>query len=232
MRIVQNNDDLLKVAQLRLAVYRLPSTGLTGNLERAIDADDYADNSVVLAAFDKITDDVIGTMRVSFSTRGKTTMQALADLPGFWGTMPYGEARMLCVPKSEHSRMVLLMLCKAFFQSCRIEGLENIIIGARRAMEPFYRILCFDDVRNPPLFFTPPTINAPHRILGLQVSKLESIWAQHETTEDLRHIFFTQRHADIDLGNSGPIVNPLSRSLPPTISGEVVKLQAIASLMR
>ncbi len=227
IRVVCSNDELIKVARLRLSVYRVDA-----DVENAIDVEDFSENSVVLAAFDKESEEVIGTMRVAFSSRGKTTMQNLAALPGLWGTLPYGEARLLCVPKSEHSRMVLLMLCKAFFQLCRTEGLDNIIIGSRRAMEPFYRILCFEDVATPPLYFSPPSNSMPHRILGLRVSQLEHIWSMHDNTGNLRHIFFAQKHADIELGGEDRVRNPLAVMKAPVIEGKTIELQSIASLVR
>jgi len=232
IRPVRTHAELLDVARLRLEAYRISTIRSPEDLESAIDTEDYSENSVVLAAFEKATDKVIGTMRIGFSTRGKTTMKSLAKMPGHWGSRPYGEARMLCMLKSEHSRMVLLMLCKAFFGACRTEGLDNIIIGARRGMEPFYRILCFDDVRDPPLYFSPPSTDMPHRVLGLEVSRLEEIWGLHKSMSSLRRMFFDQTHSDIAMDDLPPVINPLAALSSPVILGRPVSLQAIASLVR
>ncbi len=232
VRAVSTTDELLTVARLRLSVYRVAAKGEEPPLESALDVEDFAANSQVLAAIDKETNEMIGTMRIAFSSRGPTTMEQLISLPEPWRHAPYAEARLLCVPKSENSRMVLLMLCKTFFKACRIEGVDNIIIGARRAMEPFYRILCFEDVSDPPMFFSPAANNMPHRILALRVSQLEQIWPQHDFTENLRRMFFVQQHEDIRLGRAAPLINPLSGMHPPSIAGKAIVVQPIARLAR
>ena len=157
--LVSDADTLLRIAQVRIESFRAGRHLTHEVASTAIDVEDYGENSLLFAAFDKSCDQILGTMRIAFSTRGATTMQRLAPLPGQWGKQPFGEARLLCVPKSPHSRMVLLMLCKAFFLASRIEDVDNFIIGARRSMEPFYRLLMFNDVSTPPLFFTPTSTN-------------------------------------------------------------------------
>lgn len=230
--LVSDPDVLLEIARVRIESFRTGRRLTHRVASAAIDIEDYSENALLFAAFEKATDRVIGTMRIAFSTRGTTTMQHLAPLPGHWGEQPFGEARLLCVPRSDHSRMVLLMLCKAFFLAARIEDVDNFIIGARRSMEPFYRLLMFRDVSDPPLFFTPPNLTRAHRVMGFNVRHAESIWAAGPDMAAMRRVFFEQKHHDIALPTDGRLVNPLAGLKPPVLDGLPVTPGKIVTLAR
>lgn len=234
VRPVTNSEELLRVAEVRLTAYRsnAANTGSdTRSLSDAIDIEDYAPNSVVLAAFDKGTDDILGTLRIAFSNRGATTMQSVAGLPDIWATRPYGEARLLCVPTHDQSRMILLMLCKAFYQACRKQEIDHMLIGSRRAMQPFYEFLCFSDIALEPVFFTPPNHDLQHRIMSLRIDDLEKTWQAAPGREVLKQIFFDQHHTDIALADADS-TNPLHELPPPTFLGETLNVSDMVVLVR
>ncbi|MGB7180694.1 MAG: hypothetical protein WBD51_02085 [Burkholderiaceae bacterium] len=231
VRPVSDSDELLRIAEVRLAAYRIDLKNDLSVLSEAIDVEDYAENALVLAAFDKKSDDVLGTMRIAFSSRGPTTMQSVAGLPNEWNARDYGEARLLCVPKHEHSRMILLMLCKAFYLACRQQSIDHMLIGSRRAMEPFYEFLCFSDIADNPLFFTPPTHDMPHRIMSLRVDNLQHIWQNASERDLLSQMFFKQRHFDIQLGGAA-LQNPLSEMSAPKLAGETLRVSEMVVLVR
>jgi len=230
IRPVVNNEELLRVAELRLDAFRISLGDDPTKLGDAIDLEDYATNAAVLAAFDKVTGEIIGTMRLSFSSRGPTTMQSVTTFPNDWFVGTYAEARLLCVPKGRYNRIVMIMLCKAFYLACINEGIDSMLVGARRSMEPLYRFLRFDDVSNPPLKFVPPSHTMPHRVLSLPVNEVQSRWQQAGKRETLLHLFFEQYHADLRVSDLS--LNPLFGLSAPTVQGEVLEISQLVSLLR
>ena len=231
VRPVSNNEELLRVAEVRLTAYRATPREDGSRIAEAIDQDDYAENALVLAAFAKETEDVLGTIRLAFSPRGPTAMNVVGGLPADWHKREFGEARLLCVPISEHNRVVTVMLCKAFYLACLQQDIATMLIGSRKAMEPFYRILGFDDISEPATFFRPPPSHTmAHRVMSLNIVGLQEHWLNMGDRDTLLRMFFDQEHADIQLGNS--YLNPLTGLDAPESEGKVLEVGARVQLVR
>ncbi len=199
--------ELTDIATLRRSGYRLP-----GHAALPVESIDFARHAVVLGAFDKQSNQVLGTMRVLLTGHGPSEVSEYINLPPIWQESSYVEARHLCVPRSEHALPVKILLCKALYLLAIEHDCFRAVIATRPALQGFYRLLHFDDLSTNPISFTPPSSRTEHRVMGLRLDTLKTEWRADAENDTLYRIFFEQQHADLRLPGNADVLNPLSNS--------------------
>lgn len=205
IRPVESLAELAEVGAMRQASYRLMSDPL-----QSIDELDFARHAIVLGAFDKQSQRLLGTMRILVGSRGPSEIARYVNLPTEWSQSPFGEARHLCVPRSSRYAIAIkILLYKSIYQIATEQQCSSLVIATRRALQGMYRLMHFDDVRQTPTTFIPDGTEHEHTVLGLSLDRLAERWGKDHEMKTFHRIFFQQTHPDLLLP-SGGFVNPLT----------------------
>lgn len=168
---------------------------------------DFAPNALVLAAIDKRTSKVIGTMRVVIGDTGPLQLDSYVRLPREH-TGIAAEASRLAVARTRLHTLVKLSLWKAFHRVCSGYGVDSMVLAARSPLDQDYLWLDFDNIAGTPLWFVPGgSFCDPHRVLMQRMLGLQERW--RSKGHDFYKFNFELVHPDIRPFVDGG-TNPLS----------------------
>lgn len=206
VRLVRNDVELRKAVQIRHAAYarHLPTFAQTLLKPEEHDAER---GTVVLLAESKLDGSALGTMRIQTNLFKPLGLEQSVTLPAWLKAQPLAEATRLGVTEERIGRLVKSVLFKAFYLYCQRNGIEWMVVTGRFPLDRMYERLLFDEVY-PGMGFVPLSHvgNLPHRIMSLEVAKVEPRWgaAKHPLYE----FFFHTTHEDIDVGPSRNTTRP------------------------
>lgn len=136
VRVARNDDDRRKIHALRARVE--PA-------DRTCDPADLRENATLLIAESPIDGDVLGSVRILASERGRLLVEDRIELPASLRNQSLAEASRLVVGEAGQPRIVRLMLWKAFHRYCLAAQIDTMLIVAREPADQEYEWLGFTD---------------------------------------------------------------------------------------
>lgn len=139
----ESQEDRRSAYQLRMMGYRKYFT----HDEMAIEPFDSQKNCTLLLALSG-NGIPLGTMRIMDRRHGGLEIDKYLDLDAILGGNSHSvaEATRLSVPSSPSSRLVKLLLWKAFFEYCETHHVERMVVWAKRSASKDYRRLLFESL--------------------------------------------------------------------------------------
>lgn len=202
IRRVTTADEFEAVLAQRVSGYRL------GDWRKAVDEADFADNGVVLAAFDKSGGACLGSIRLVLGDRGPNEITDFVRFEPPWRDMTKIEARRYVVPRSVHSMKVKVLLMKALYRVAEQEGIEAIVATSAEGLATTYRMMHFEDLAPGGLTVLPSGARKPVCVVAIEVARLRGLWRSDPALRNFYRVWFEQTHPDLDLSDlGGP--NPL-----------------------
>lgn len=215
VRLVRNEEDLLKAVQIRHAAYARHVPILASTLLEP-ETPDTARGVVVLLAESKVDGSPLGTMRIQTNHFQPLALEQSVELPENLRMRRLAEATRLGITDERVGRLVKTVLFKAFYLYCRRNDIESMVVAGRAPIDRQYERLQFEEVY-PGLGFIPLAHggNLPHRVMCFEVATAEARWlaSQHP----LFQFVFKTYHHDIDVGakmNSNPLNGLIGRIFP------------------
>lgn len=197
VRVVRSEVELRKAVQVRHLAYgrHLPDFAQTLRTPEPMDTEK---GVVVLLAEAKLDGAPLGTMRIQTSRYRPLVLEQSIDLPQRFQGRLLAEATRLGVVDDKRGRLVKTALFKAYYEHCKGEGVEWMVIAGRSPIDRQYERLMFEDVW-PDRGYIPlrHAGDLPHRVMALAVSAVYPKWKA--ACHPLYDYFFNVRHADIDL---------------------------------
>lgn len=204
VRPVRSLAELREVSLLRESAYGR-HFGLTDSC--GPEEFDFAPNALVLAAIEKRTSKVIGTLRVMIGDTGPLQLDTYVRLPRERIGVA-GEASRLAVARTRLHTLAKLSLWKAFHRLCSGYGVDSMVLAARSPLDHDYLWLDFENIGREPLWFVPGgSFCEPHRVLMQRMSGLQERW--RGKGHDFYKFNFELVHPDIRPFVDGG-TNPLS----------------------
>lgn len=224
VRLVRNEEDLLKAVWIRHAAYARHVPAFASTLTAPEDPD-RARGVVVLLAESKVDGSPIGTMRIQTNQFQPLALEQSVELPKKLATRRLAEATRLGVTEERVGRLVKTVLFKAFYLYCRRNGIEAMVATGRSPIDRQYERLQFEDVF-PEMGYIPLAHcgNLPHRVMSFDVGTAEARWRQSE--HPLFQFIVKTNHYDIDIGSEMPStafegsisrIFPKMRNIMPTV---------------
>ena len=197
IRIASTEADLRKVVHIRHAAYARHVPALAAALSLA-EPTDYEPGVTLLVAESKLDGSPLGTMRIQTNRFRELSIQQSMELPEWLRGRHLAEATRLGVEQGRTGTLVKTVLFKAFYHYCLQQGVDWMVITARKPIDRQYENLLFVDAV-PGAGFVPMKHvgNLPHRVLCLDVKQAASRWEAAE--HPLLAYMTTTRHPDIDL---------------------------------
>jgi hypothetical protein len=196
VRLVRSQTELDKAIQVRHAAYARHVPELAEKLKHP-ESLDVEPGVVVLLAESKVDGSPLGTMRIQTNQHMPLTLEQSIELPGWLKHHPLAEATRLGVAQDRIGRLVKTALFKSFYQYCKTNGIEWMVIAGRSPLDRQYERLMFEDVY-PDMGYIPlrHANNMPHRIMAFEVDSAEKKWrtAHHP----LYNFVFQTYHPDLD----------------------------------
>lgn len=195
VRTVSDDESLLRAVSLRAAAYGRHVPEYAHQLH-APEPADRAASSRILIAESKLDRLALGTMRIQTNLLGPLALERSFELPDFLRGRRLAEATRLGVVQETQGRLVRTMLFKAFFLHCVEQGIDWMVITARRPLDRIYEGLQFTDVR-PEAGFVPMQHvgGLPHRVMAMQVGTAQTNWKA--SAHPLYDFMFTTYHPDL-----------------------------------
>lgn len=196
VRLVLNQEDLKKAVHIRQSAYarHLPELAEKLKLPETLDAEP---GVVVLLAESKVDGVPLGTMRIQTNQYAPLLLEQSLDLPEWLKFRTLAEATRLGISLNGTGRLVKTALFKSYYQYCKDNDIEWMVIAGRSPIDRQYERLMFEDVY-PDLGYIPlrHADNMPHRVMALEVAAVEPKWriAHHA----LYQFFFHTTHPDIN----------------------------------
>lgn len=210
VRLVRDEDDLDKAVQIRHSAYARHLPAFAESLKTAETAD--IDNGVVvLLAESRLDGSPLGTMRIQTNEFKPLCLEQSVALPDWLKTRRLAEATRLGVTDGKGGRLVTTVLFKAFYQYCKQNGIEWMVVTGRAPVDRMYDRLLFKDVF-PGMGYIPFSHvgNLPHRVMSLEVDAVEPSWAAAK--QPLYDFFFHTHHPDLNVGDHRqPFISPAAQ---------------------
>lgn len=201
VRSVRNAASLEKAVRIRHSAYDRHLPHLAAQLVRAEEAD-FADGAVVFLAESRLDEEPLGTIRIQTNRHAPLGLEQSVDLPPRFHGRTLAEATRLGVVNSRVGRLVKVALFKAFYEYCKLAGVDHMVIAARSPLDRQYTDHMFDDVFPGGGFIPMRHIgNVPHRVLSLSVADAAQIWT--EANHPMCDFFLRTKHPEIDVAD-GP----------------------------
>ena len=216
MRLVSNETDLSKAVRIRHAAYARHVPTLAQSL-RMPERSDTDDGVVVLLAESKLDGTPVGTMRIQTNRFKPLTLEQSIDLPDWMQRLPLAEATRLGVTEMRVGRVVKTVLFKAFFQYCRQNHVQYMVVAGRAPIDRQYERLMFEEVY-PGMGYVPlaHAANLPHRVMSFDVETAEQRW--RDASHPLFDFIVRTEHDDIDVGSASTWNGQLVRNKFQTVS--------------
>lgn len=175
IEVVSSLEELDEALRLRGAAYGRH----LGHADYEPDPPDFDADALVLVARHTSTREILGTMRVGFSSGGRAEMLRWHPDPKQLAQFKIGEARRLALKPSGHATLVKLSLWKAFWKAGVARGADLMIVAARPPMNADYRMLLFEEPVEGGVYFKPPDVPDEHELLILKLAGLEERYRKH-----------------------------------------------------
>jgi len=206
LRVARSESDLRAACAVRSASYGHHLPELRGAFAEPDELDWHADTAVFVA-YDKETDEAIGTARLSTNARQPVQIERSAPLPDVIGKRLVAEVTRLSVLPGNDDPRVKLALMKATYLYSLANQVHWMVIGARSdSLVRQYRRLGFTELLGEgvsvPLAHAG---NLPHRVLGFDVTSAERNW--HASQHPFYEFMVGTYHPDIQLF-SGAVAKP------------------------
>ncbi|GAB7533840.1 hypothetical protein BGC_00450 [Burkholderia sp. 3C] len=169
---------------------------------RQSEPDDYGPNSFTLLAESKHDRSPLGTMRIQTNHAAPLRIAQSVELPE-WISGSMANANRLAVVAGERGRTVKMGLFKAFYLLCLREGVEWMVVAARKPLDRQYAALRFRDVFGQNEFIPlAHAMNIPHRVMAFDVGGADQQWREHP--HPLREFMMLTDHPDINVNVARP----------------------------
>lgn len=202
VRIASSSHELDKAVDIRHSAYarHLPDFANTLTQPEAADAQS---GVVVLLAESKLDGSALGTMRIQTNEFAPLHLEQSITLPDWMQPLRLAEATRLGVTNLQGGRLVTTVLFKAFYQYCRQNNVDYMVVTGRAPVDRTYDRLMFSDVF-PGVGYMPirHVGNLPHRVMSFNVATAQDRWslARHP----LLDFMCSTHHPDIDLSLGAP----------------------------
>jgi len=197
VRLVRNQEDLVKAVDIRHAAYarHMPEFAEKLREPEPMDSDP---GVVVLLAESKLDGTPLGTLRIQSNAHMALKVEQSVTLPRWLRDRPLAEVSRLGIVGGTTGRLVKTVLLKAAFQFCEQDGIEWAIVAARSPLDRQYDQLLFEDLF-PEQGFIPMRhgANIPHRVMGFEIDTGHQRWT--EANHPLLNFFSYTHHPDIDI---------------------------------
>jgi hypothetical protein len=200
VRVVQNEQDLLKAVRLRHSAYSRHIAELANHLQEP-EANDWTPGTIVLLAESKLDGSALGTMRIQTNRFEPLALEHDVALPDWLQNQGMAEATRLGVTQAAAGRLVKTVLFKAYYLYCIENNLPYMVITARAPIDRQYDRLLFKDVYpNMGYMPMPHVFNLPHRLMYLNAPKAKAAWdsTNHPLTDFMVHT----NHPDINFNEA------------------------------
>jgi len=201
VRLVRNDEDLLKAVQIRHSAYarHMPAVAETLKSPERIDTED---GVVVLLAESKLDGSPLGTARIQTNQFRPLGLEESVDFPEWLNGRTLAHISRLGIIQGTGGRLVKFMLFKGLFKYWEQNGVEWAVVAARTPLDRMYQQLLFEDVF-PGQGFTPLAHmnNIPHRVMAFEVGTALERWTQ--ARHPLTDFIFHTNHPDLDVSHNG-----------------------------
>jgi hypothetical protein len=195
IRLVSDESALQKAVKVRHSAYarHVPDLAATMIAPESYDAEP---GTVVLLAESRFDGQPLGTMRIATNRFKPLTLESSVDLPTPYRGASLATAARLGVALGRVGAPVKTALFKAYYAYCVAQGIDWMVIAARRPLDRQYSALLFHDIF-PERGFIPlaHAQNIPHRLLALDVAAVKGQWAR--AGHPLYDYIYRTVHADI-----------------------------------
>lgn len=197
VRIVTDEDDLLKAVRIRQSAYARHVPQFARQLEEP-EVADRESGSVVLLAESHLDGSALGTMRIQTNRYHPLKLEQSVELPDWLQDRSLAEATRLGVGEGSIGRVVKTALFKAYYLYCMDQGIEWMVITARKPLDRQYEMLMFQDVFEPGSLFPMRHVgDMPHRVMAFDVAAARRRWS--EAKHPLLAYVCDVHHPDIDV---------------------------------
>ncbi len=214
VRLATDETAIRKAVQVRHAAYARHVPAMAEKL-LAPEPTDYEDGVAVLVAESKLDGAPLGTMRIQTNRFKPLSIEQSIELPDWLQGRPLAEATRLGVEQGRMGTFVKTVLFKAFFSYCTANGIEWMVIAARKPLDRQYDQLMFSDIY-PERGFIPMRHggNIPHRALCFDVKNAPMNWER--AGHPMLDFMVRTHHPDLMVGKPMPVAPDLRRSEAPT----------------
>ncbi len=200
VRVVQNEQDLLKAVRLRHSAYARHIAELANDLQEP-ETDDWTPGTIVLLAESKLDGSALGTMRIQTNRFEPLALEHDVALPEWLQNQGMAEATRLGVTQAAAGRLVKTVLFKAYYLYCIQNNLPYMVITARAPIDRQYDRLLFKDVYpNMGYIPMPHVFNLPHRLMYFHAANAPENWGR--VNHPLCEFMFDTHHPDINFSES------------------------------
>jgi hypothetical protein len=197
VRIVAGEEDLKKAVHIRQSAYARHVPAFARQLEEP-EAADYESGSLVLVAESKLDGTAVGTMRIQTNRFHPLRLEESVELPAWLQDRNLAEATRLGVGEGSIGRVVKTALFKAYYLFCMDQGIDWMVITARKPLDRQYEALLFKDVFEGGALIPMHHVgNMPHRVMAFDVARARCNWS--DTGHPLLGYMCNTHHPDIDV---------------------------------
>lgn len=198
IRPVRNDRDLEKALHVRHEAYARHLPEFATALRRP-EADDVADDTLVLLAESKLDGSALGTVRIQTNLERPLNLEQSVELPEWLRARSILEVRRLAIVPGNPGHLVKMALIKGCFMYSYQHQIEWSVVAARPPLDRMYEKMMFQDVLEGRTFIPlPREHNVVHRVLGLEMETLES--RANLIKHPLVGFFFDTQHPDVSIG--------------------------------
>jgi hypothetical protein len=202
VRLVQNDEDLLKAVDIRHSAYARHMPVFAESLLQP-EGLDTTEGVFVLLAESKLDGSPLGTCRIQTNRYQPLGVEQSVTLPPSFEGQSLAEVTRLGVAQGGAGRLVKMALIKAAFMVCEREGIDWAIVAGRAPIDRQYEQLLFADLF-PETGFIPMQHagNVPHRVMGFEIASGNERWTA--ANHPLLGFFSLTRHSDIQVDKVYP----------------------------
>ena len=197
VKIVTNDEDLCKAVRIRQSAYARHVPEFARQLEEPEAADREA-GSVVILAESKLDGSALGTMRIQTNRYHSLKLEESVELPAWLQDCSLAEATRLGVGEGSIGRVVTTALFKAYYLYCLDQGIDWMVITARKPMDRQYEMLLFRDVYDSGELIPMRHVgDIPHRVMASNTASVKRRWTEANHRQ-WAYVWDTY-HPDIDV---------------------------------
>lgn len=196
VRSVHVPNDVARAARLRQSAYARHLPQFAAKLQDP-EAADSLGHTVILLAESKLDGKPLATMRIHTNVDGQLPLEQAVSVPDHLRGGVLAEAVRLAVVPGREGHVPRDAIFKAFYLACVAMHVDWMVICARHPLHKMYQAMHFTDTMLGGEFVPLPyAADIPHRVLNLQVNKVESTWKNY--AQPLYKFFFETLHPDIE----------------------------------
>lgn len=197
VRIVTSEEGLWKAVHLRQSAYARHVPQFARQLQEP-EAADRESGSIVMLAESHLDGAALGTMRIQTNRYHRLKLEQSVELPAWLQDRSLAEATRLGVGEGSIGRVVKTALFKAYYLYCMDQGIDWMVITARKPLDRQYEMLMFQDVYEEDSMYPMRHVGGmPHRVMAFDVAAAKRRWS--ETKHPLLGFMCDVHHPDIDV---------------------------------